>query len=140
MAEVPAQRIAIAVDPGAPLGLLGNAIGVVAVGLGAAHPALGAAPLQDRTGRAFRASAMVALPVLQASPAQLLALLDASLAAEGLSAVVAFPQFARTIHDFPSYRAALQDRDLAHEALAAVGLAGPADSVRRLTRGLALLR
>lgn len=140
MAEPLERRIAIVVNPACPTGLLGNAIAVVAVGLGASAPALGGAPLGDSAGRAFRSSATVAVPVLQASPAGLIALLDQCLAMPGLDAVVAFPEFARTIHAFETYRDALRELDLAESPLAAIGVAGSAETVKRLTRGLALLR
>lgn len=140
MAESTDRRIAIVVDPSGPTGLLGNAIAVVAVGLGASAPALGGAALQDGAGRAFRSSATVAVPVLQASPTGLLGVLDACLATPGLDAIVVFPEFARTIHDFDTYRSTLRDIDLAKAPLAAIGVAGPADAVKRLTRGLSLLR
>ena len=140
MDESGARRIAVVVDPEAPLGLLANAVGVVAAGLGAAFPALAGEALQDAAGRRFMSSATVPLPVLQATPTALLALLDDAGAADGLDAVVAFPCFARQIHDFASYRAMLAMRDLAGEPLAAVGVAGRADVVRALTRRYSLLR
>lgn len=140
MDESVARRIAVVVDPGAPLGLLANAVGVVAAGLGAAFPALAGQALHDAAGRRFMASASVPVLVLQATPAALLALLDAARGADGLDAVVAFPCFAREIHDFATYRAVLATRDLAGEPLAAVGVAGRSEVVKALTRRHSLLR
>jgi hypothetical protein len=140
MSELGESRIAIVVDPELPLGLLGNAVAVVAVGVGASVPSLGGAPLQDRVGRRFRSSATVAVPVLQAAPGVLAELLEHCIDTPGLAATVAFPEFARSIHDFESYRVALQDLDLATERIAALGIAGEAEVVKRLTRGLKLLR
>lgn len=140
MDDAAARRIAVVVDPGVPLGVLANAVGVVAAGLGAALPALAGEPLQDAAGRRFMASARVPMPVLQATPSALMKLMDAAATAEGLDALVVFPCFAREIHDFATYRATLATRDLADEPLAAVGLAGRADVVKALTRRHSLLR
>ena len=140
MAETSTKRIAIIVNPAHRTGILGNAIAVVAVGLGASAPTLGGVPLRDAKGRAFRSSATVALPVLQSTPGHLLELLDAAAATAGIDAVVVFPAFAQAIHDFATYRDTLAKTDLASEPIAAVGIAGDADVVKRLTRGLSLLR
>lgn len=140
MADAPARRIAIVVDASLPAGLLGNAIAVVAVGVGASTTGLGGIALEDASGRTFRSSATVAVPVLQGDPDTLLMLLDRAIAAGDLEAVVAFPGFARTIHDFEAYRTALADIDLANDRLLALGLAGEAEAVKRMTRGLSLLR
>ena len=140
MDERPDLRIAIVADPAAPRGLLANAVGVVAVGLGALQPAIGAQPLVDRGGRTFHSSATIGLPVLEADAAALTALLDRALHAPGVDAVIAFPQFARSLHDFVVYRAELAARDLADEPLAALGLVGRDAAVRALTRPLRLLR
>lgn len=140
MPECADRRIAIVVDPSAPIGLLGNAIAVVAVGVGASVQGLGGAPLRDATGRSFRSSATVAVPVLKAAPAALFTLAEHGLAEPGVETVVVFPEFARAIHDFGAYRDVLATVDLAHGPIAAIGLAGDADVVKRLTRGLALLR
>ena len=140
MAELPARRIAIVVNAAQQTGILGNAIAVVAVGLGAAVPTLGGVPLRDATGRTFRSSATVALPVLQSTPSHLMELLDVAIATPGIDAVVAFPHFAQAIHDFATYRDAVARSDLAHGPIAAVGIAGEAETVKRLTRGLFLPR
>lgn len=140
MTDPAGRRIAIVVDPGVPVGLLGNAIAVVGVGLGASTNGLGGLPLRDKAGRDFRSSATVALPVLQAPKERMIALLDTALAAPGLDAIVVFPAFARAIHDFASYRDRLAGHDLADEPLAAMGLAGETDAVKALTHGLSLLR
>jgi hypothetical protein len=140
MVDATSKRIAIVVNPAHRPGLLGNAIAVVAVGLGASAPTLGGMPLQDAAGRRFRSSATVPVPVLQSTPENLLKILDQAIAAPGLDAIVAFPVFAQTIHDFATYRTTLEGRDLTEESIAAIGIAGDSEVVRRLTQGLSLLR
>lgn len=140
MAELSTRRVVVIADPAAPLGLLANAVGVVALGLGAVEPALAGQQLQDCLGRQFRASASLPLPVLQAGPEAMHALFERARSDAAIDAVVAFPHFARQIHDFASYQISLRERDLASEALAAIGLLGEGAAVKGLTRGLALLR
>lgn len=139
MDETPARRIAIIVNPSVPIGMLGNAIAVVSIGIGASAPQLGGHPLTDGVGRSFRSSAVVAVPVLQASPAEMLMLLDQCRLASGIDTTVAFPEFARGVHDFATYRDKLGGLDLTAEPLASIGVAGDTGAVKRLTKRLRLL-
>ena len=134
------RRIAIVVDPAPPIGLLGNAIAVCAVDLGAASPDLGGARLRQAAGRSVRSSAKVSVPALQATADPLLALLDEALASPKLDAVVGVPVFARAIHDSATCRLGVENCDLAGAQIAALGIAREAEAVRRITRGLSLLR
>jgi len=134
-------RVAVVVDPaqGGP-GLLGNTIATIAIGLGAAAPQLGGPQLVDRAGYAVQPSATVPVPVLQADPDVLRELLARALQGDQGRIVVAFPGFARSMHDFPAYQLEFARRDLATEDLHGVGLAGPRKWVASLTGSLRLLR
>lgn len=133
-------RIAIVVDPGLPAGLLANTVGAVAVGLGARVPALAGSRLADRDGRAIDVSANRPVPVLQAPAEAIRALMLKALAQPGERAVVPFPAFARGLHVFADYAAALPERDLGAETIDGLGLAGPERWVRSLTGAFKLLR
>lgn len=133
-------RLAIIVNPSLPLGLIGNTVAAIAIGVGARVPELGARPLSDRAERRFDSSSEKPVPILQADGAVLRALLLKALADPARRAVVPFPAFARPLHDFADYQAQLPERDLADEAIDGLGLAGPARWVRSLTGALKLLR
>lgn len=135
-----AERLAIILDPALPPGLLANTAAVIGVGLGALWPALAATALTDAQGRSIHNSANRALPILQATPDTLRALLLKALPPPDGASVVAFPQFARAIHGFEEYQALFPGKDLAIEVIEGVGLAGPEKWVRSLTGSLKLLR
>lgn len=132
--------IAIIVDPGLPLGLLANTVAAIAIGLGAADTAFGNSVLTDAAGRAVQTSANRPVPILQASPEAIGALLLKSLPAPQGATVVPFPRFARSIHCFADYRAEFPRRDVQAESIEGLGLAGPARWVKSLTGSLKLLR
>ncbi|HEV2677679.1 MAG TPA: DUF2000 family protein [Aliidongia sp.] len=133
-------RVAIIVEPSLALGELANTVAVVAIGLGAAAPALAGSRLQDRGGRSFSISANRPVPVLQARASELQALLLKALAAPEGARVVPFPGFARRLHAYAQYEAAMPERDLESEPIDGLGLAGPAKWIRSLTGSLKLLR
>ena len=96
--------------------------------------------LADAAGRLIKSSADRPVPILQApAPAIRSTLLRALPMREG-EIVVAFPQFARNLHDFAAYQAQLAARDLATETIEGLGLAGPEKWVKSLTGSLKLLR
>ena len=136
----PALRLAVIVDPALPPGLLANTVATIAIGIGAALPALGNTPLTDAAGREVRNSADRPVPILQAPEGAIRALLLRALPVPEGAVVVPFPRFARGLHAFADYRAAFPGRDLADEALDGLGLAGPDRWVRSLTGSLRLLR
>lgn len=139
-ASLDAWRIAIAVDPSLPRGLIANTVATLGIGLGAARPALGDTVLTDAAGRSLHCSANRPVPILQARPEALSALLlKASPAPDG-AIVAPFPRFARSIQIFDEYLALFATRDMAEEAIEGVGLAGPDKWVRSLTGSLKLLR
>jgi hypothetical protein len=133
-------RIAVAVDPALPLGLLANTVAVIAAGLGAAAPGIGGVRLTDAAGRAILNRADRPIPVLGADAAALAALLDRAADAPDGACVVAFPAFARSLHAFADYAETFPARRLSEERLEGVGLVGPSRWVRSLTGALKLLR
>lgn len=136
----PDIRIAMVVDPALPPGLLANTVAVIAVGIGAADPTLGAVPLTDCRGRTIASSANQPIPVLQADAQALAAVLVRALPAPAGATVVAFPRFGRSLHVFGDFRRQFPSRDLLAEPIEGIGLAGPARWVRSLTGSLKLLR
>lgn len=133
-------RVAIVVDPSLALGELANTVAVLGIGLGSACPPLAGARLTDGGGRQFSISANRPVPVLQANPDALSALLQRALPAPQGAIVVPFPRFARQLHDYRDYEAAIPERDLAAEIIDGIGLAGPPKWLRSLTGALRLLR
>lgn len=133
-------RIAIVVNPALPLGLLANTVGAISIGLGARLPHLAGTRLKDGDGRSIDASANRPVPILQADADTLRALtLKASPLIDDL-AVVAFPAFARAVHDFDDYQCVFPTRALDAETIDGIGLAGPTKLVKSLTGSLKLLR
>ncbi|MBP2558846.1 hypothetical protein J2857_001597 [Neorhizobium galegae] len=55
-------------------------------------------------------------------------------------AIVPFPAFARSLHDYRDYENAFPARDLAEEEIDGLGLAGPSKWIKSLTGSLKLLR
>ncbi len=133
-------RIAIIVNPELSSGLLANTVGAVSIGLGAKLPFIAARQLVDKTGVAIDISSDRPVPILQADPETIRALLLKAATYEERQAVVAFPAFARSLHVYAEYEAALPERELATEVIDGLGIAGPAKWVRSLTGSLKLLR
>ncbi|MFB9953230.1 DUF2000 domain-containing protein [Rhizobium puerariae] len=133
-------RIAIIVNPALPLGLIANTVGAISIGLGARLPSLGARQLTDSNSRTVDISSNRPVPILQAEPEAIRALLLRALAPAEERVVVPFPAFARSLHDYRDYEAAFPDRDLAQETIDGMGLAGPSKWVKSLTGSLKLLR
>lgn len=133
-------RVAIIVSPDLPLGLIANTTGAIAIGLGARLPALAACGLTDRGSRTIDISSNKPVPILQADRETIKALLLKALPRQGERAVVPFPAFARSLHDYAEYEAAFPDRDLSEETIDGLGLAGPSKWIRSLTGSLKLLR
>ncbi|WP_117191069.1 DUF2000 domain-containing protein [Rhizobium terrae] len=133
-------RLAIIVNPALPLGLIANTVGNISIGLGARMPVLAARKLTDRENRVIDTSSNRPIPVLQAEGDVIRATMLKALTQPGERAVVAFPAFARPLHDYREYEAGFPDRDLAEEVIDGLGLAGPSKWVRSLTGSLKLLR
>lgn len=136
----PEQRIAVIVDPSLPLGLIANTVAAIGIGIGAADGQFGNTALRDAADRCVRTCANCPVPILQASPDTIGALLLELLPAPEGAVVVPFPRFARAIHRFADYLAEFPRRDLRGEIIEGLGLAGPAKWVRSLTGDLKLLR
>jgi len=133
-------RIAIIVNPELSLGLLANTVGAVSIGLGAKLPFIAARQLIDKTGVAIDISSDRPVPILQADTDTIRAILLKVANHEERQAVVAFPAFARSLHVYEEYEAALPQKELATEVIDGLGIAGPAKWVRSLTGSLKLLR
>ncbi|MBU9821342.1 DUF2000 domain-containing protein [Rahnella sp. BCC 1045] len=117
-------RVAIILNPELPHGLLANTAGVIGIGLAAKFPML----------------AGHSLPILQATPDHIKALMFKALEAKGECSVVPFPVFARTMHTFEEYEQAFPLRDLYDEVLDGVGFVGPEKWIKSLIGNLKLLR
>ena len=136
----PDLRIAVIVDASLPIGLLANTVAVVGIGLGGALPVLAGTPLVDADARTVRTSANRPMPVLQATPETIAALLARALPTPDGAVVVPFPRFARDPRRFEDYLNQFPRRRLAGEAIDGLGLCGPEKWVRSLTGSLKLLR
>ncbi len=136
----PDSRLAIVVNPELPLGLLANTVGAIGIGLGARLPWLGNRPLTDADGRTVDDSSILPVPILAAGPEAIGALLLKAMPRGGDSALVVFPAFSRSLHDYRDYEAQLPDKHLADEVIDGIGLCGPAKLVKSLTGSLRLLR
>lgn len=134
------ERLAIIINPALPTGLIANTAATIGVGLGALAPQLGARQLTDLQGRSIHNSADRAVPILQAEAATMRDVLMKALPPPDGGFLVAFPQFARTIHSFSEYQSLFPQKDLAEELIEGIGLAGPDKWVRSLTGHLKLLR
>jgi hypothetical protein len=137
---LPDIRLAIVINPDLPLGLIANTAGAIAIGLGARFPALAARQLIDREERAIDISSNLPVPVLQADADAIRLLLLKALPQQDERAIVPFPAFARSLHDYREYEAMFPGRDLAEEVIDGVGIAGPSKWVKSLTGSLKLLR
>ena len=136
----PHSRLAIVVNPELPLGLLANTVGAIGIGLGARLPWLGNRPLTDADGRIIDDSSVLPVPILAASPEAISALMLKAMPRGEDSALVVFPAFSRSLHDYREYEALLPGKHLADEAIDGLGLCGPAKWVKSLTGSLRLLR
>lgn len=137
---LPDIRLAIVINPDLPLGLIANTAGAIAIGLGARFPDLAARQLIDREARAIDISSNLPVPVLQADADTIRSLLLKALSQQDERAIVPFPAFARSLHDYRDYEATFPGRDLAGEIIDGVGIAGPSKWVKSLTGALKLLR
>lgn len=136
----PDSRLAIVVNPDLPLGLLANTVGAIGIGLGARLPWLGNRPLTDADGRTIDDSSILPVPILAATPEVIQALMLKAMPRSDDSALVVFPAFSRSLHDYQEYEALLPEKHLVGEAIDGVGLCGPAKWVKSLTGSLRLLR
>ena len=133
-------RLTIIVNPALPLGLVANTVGAISIGLGARMPALAARRLTDRESRTIDISSTLPVPILQAQADTIRALMLKALIPPQDGAIVPFPAFARSLHDYRDYEAAFPGRDLAGEEIDGLGIAGPSKWIRSLTGSLKLLR
>ncbi len=133
-------RIAIVVDPKLPPALIANTVSAIGIGVGAKMPLLGAERLSDRAGRATDIVSNRPVPILQADSETIRQILLKALNQPEEHAIVPFPGFARSLHDYTDYQRQFPDRDLSDEEIDGLGLAGPAKWVRSLTGSLKLLR
>jgi len=133
-------RVAIILNPELPPGLLANTAGVIGIGLAAKFPMLAGSSLTDAKGVTTDTISKTPLPILQATPDHIKALMFKALDAAGERSVVPFPAFARTMHQFEQYEMTFPLRDLYDEVIDGVGLLGPEKWIKSLTGNLKLLR
>jgi len=133
-------RIAIVVDPKLPPALIANTVSAIGIGMGAKMPLLGAERLSDRAGRATDIISNRPVPILQADGQTIRQIMLKALSQQEEHAIVPFPGFARSLHDYADYQRGFPDRDLSEEGIDGLGLAGPAKWVKSLTGSLKLLR
>ena len=133
-------NLAIVVDPRLTLGFLANTVGTIAIGLGAGQPGLGGVVLTDSSGTSFLTSADRPVPILQADATVMKSLFGKAADRPDGAILVAFPAFARSMHGFADYEAAVPTRDLTGERIDGIGLCGPTKWVKSLTGSLKLLR
>ncbi len=136
----PDSRLAIIVNPELPLGLIANTVGAIGIGLGARLPWLSNLQLVDADDRTIDVSSLLPVPILAASPEVIGALMLKAMPRGDDSALVVFPAFSRSLHDYRDYLAQLPEKRLAAEVIDGVGLCGPAKWVKSLTGSLRLLR
>ncbi|WP_113408291.1 DUF2000 domain-containing protein [Rhizobiales bacterium] len=137
---LPDIRLAIVINPALPLGLIANTAGAISIGLGAKFPALAARQLTDREERTIDISSNMPVPILQADAETIRSLLLKTLPVGNDRAIVPFPAFARSLHDYREYEATFPNCDLADEVIDGLGLVGPSKWVKSLTGSLKLLR
>ena len=137
---LPDIRLAIVINPDLPLGLIANTAGAIAIGLGAKFPGLAARQLVDRQDRAIDISSNLPVPILQADAETIRLLLLKALPQQDERAIVPFPAFARSLHDYREYEATFPGRDLSEETIDGLGIVGPLKWVKSLTGSLKLLR
>ena len=137
---LPDIRLAIVINPDLPLGLIANTAGAIAIGLGAKFPGLAARQLVDRQERAIDISSNLPVPILQADAETIGLLLLKALPQQDERAIVPFPAFARSLHDYREYEATFPGRDLSEETIDGLGIVGPLKWVKSLTGSLKLLR
>ncbi|WP_119307664.1 DUF2000 domain-containing protein [Cohaesibacter haloalkalitolerans] len=134
-------RLAIVINPDMPVGLIANTASAIAIGLGARQPLLAGRSLADQAGRSVDVSSCLPVPILQATQETMGALLLKALGSrDDVGAVVPFPAFARSLHDYADYEKTFPDRDLSGEPIDGLGLVGPTKWIRSLTGSLKLLR
>jgi len=133
----PACSVAV-VDQALPAGLAANAVGVLALTLGASAPDLVGADLVDADGERHPGLIPHGLPVLAASQA---ALADLRRQANGSEVVVIdFPVEGQQTTDYEEFRRRVAEVPTTELAYLAVLVHGPRKAVRRLTGNFALLR
>jgi hypothetical protein len=134
-------KIAVILNPDLPVGLIANTAAVVSTGLGAASPGVAGVELTDHTGFCYSTSADRPVPILQATRDALQSLrLKAAETRPDNGYLVVFPAFARKLHSFQDYMAAVPQSDLATEDLDGIGLLGPSKWIKSLTGSMKLLR
>ncbi|MCE1253514.1 MAG: DUF2000 domain-containing protein [Anaerolineae bacterium] len=116
------ERVVIIVDKNLPPGRAANAAAVIALTIGARHPALVGAPLLDLSGFAHPGLIPIGLSVLSADPDELPLLRRKALAAD--CDVVDFPvegQLTKNYQTFMQAVSCVASEDLSYVGLALIG-------------------
>lgn len=132
-------RTAIVVDRRLPIGYAANAAAVVALSLGACRPTLQGQELVDAFGARHPGLFPAGLPVLSGSTREITRARE-SAAGYGDVLVVAMPAVGQTTNDYEHVRAVVAGTAPQDLEYAGIGLHGPEDVVRGLTRRFSLLR
>jgi hypothetical protein len=136
--EAPQPRVALIVREGLPLNLSTNAGAVLGATLGArVHLPLGA-DATDGSGTVFRGIVTTPIPVLVADAAGLTELLHKA-NSDNTVEVSCLTEVARQARSYESYLKDLAAADDADADIVALCLAGPRNSVTKLTKRLPLL-
>jgi hypothetical protein len=131
-------RCVVIVDEALPLGPAANAVGVLAVTLGATLPALVGADLVDADGQRHPGLIPHGLAVLRA-PQTDLADLRLRAQAAGIG-VIDFPTAGQETTDYEDLRRRVAELATAEVAYLGLALHGPRRRVNKLTGSLALLK
>ena len=134
------KRACVVLDGSLPAGQAANVAACLAAGLGAGVPQFAGQPLRDAAGLASLSSASLPIAVLRGDEAIFRRLLEHLVLPPDEAYCVLFPRYAQAMHAAGDYWQRHAATDHAGEALLGLGLAGPADWIRRLTGALPLLR
>ena len=128
----------VVIDRDLPKGLAANAAAVLALTLGALHPALIGADFEDGCGDTHPGLFPVGLPVLGASAVDLPVIRQAARERDLL--VVDFPAQGQRTTDYDEFRAAVAATQQDELVYLAMLISGPKKAVRAVTGQLGLLR
>jgi hypothetical protein len=138
MIAVASLRCVVVIDEALPPGLAANAVGVLALTLGATLPDLVGAELLDADGDRHPGLIPHGLPVLAAPSSQLSTLRDQARAAE--LGVIDFPTNGQQTTDYDEFRRQITQLPASTIKYLGVIIYGPRRAVSKLTGRLPLLR
>jgi len=138
---VHAPKCVIVVDNTVGIGLLSNAVAVLSMTLGKLHPDLVGEDLPDASGRLHSGLIRITLPVLAATPNQLVDIArQAGRAPSDRLSVVGFSEIARRERTYDAYAAALAATEPDDLRYLGLGLYGDRALVSSMSGSLRLVR